>query len=83
MTYNHVGSNWMQRAQTEKRGNNLKRPISRSRCQQSQGKLDAGPIWRDFKKRKIQGDFIVTHRALHGLFGVDIVFLFKLNTNNH
>ncbi|VEN44679.1 unnamed protein product [Callosobruchus maculatus] len=35
-----------------------------------------------FGERRTRGDLIITYRALHGLFGVDLSSLFRLNINN-
>lgn len=34
-----------------------------------------------FADRRLRGDLIVTYRALHGLFGVDMSHLYELNSN--
>lgn len=35
-----------------------------------------------YLERKLRGDLIFTYRALHGLLGVDMAYLYQLNTNN-
>ena len=35
-----------------------------------------------FESRRARGDLIITYRALHGLFGVDLSSLFRLNTGH-
>lgn len=36
----------------------------------------------NFMERKQRGDLIVTYRALHGFFGLDMSYLFQLNTSS-